>query len=259
MERTHKNSVKIKFPKIYVYYIKQDLIQVKEPCLCYSCIHSYLNYANTAWCSTNRTYPKKLQSQQKHAIRIILHEIKFAHTREHFKGNNILNINQLNIFNNLFLQKWKYAQWLLSNFLRFSYHYPTSFSQNDYLVPSFKLTKSNYRIIIRTPKLWKIILNIEEKLIEKPLILKATIKTSYCRQRTSSYIFDAYIKLFNKNFLNKKLEIISERFTRNLMIRPARSSARSFPVSSLILPSSKETFVYIISCLFFQSCNLGKK
>ena len=31
-------------------------------CLYYSYIHSYLNYVNTAWCSTNRTYLKKLQS-----------------------------------------------------------------------------------------------------------------------------------------------------------------------------------------------------
>ena len=54
-------------------------------CLYYSYIHSYLNYANEAWCSTNRTYLKKLQSQQKDAIRIIFHENKFAHTRELFK------------------------------------------------------------------------------------------------------------------------------------------------------------------------------
>ena len=31
-------------------------------CFYYSYIHSYLNYANTAWCSTNRTYLKNLQS-----------------------------------------------------------------------------------------------------------------------------------------------------------------------------------------------------
>ena len=58
-------------------------------------------YANTAWCSTNRTYLRNFQSQQKHAIRIIFHENKFARTREHFKENNMLNIFQLNIFNNL--------------------------------------------------------------------------------------------------------------------------------------------------------------
>ena len=65
-------------------------------CLYYPYIHSYLNYANTAWCSTNRTYLKKPQSQQKHAIRIIFHEYKSAQTTEHFKENNILNIYQLN-------------------------------------------------------------------------------------------------------------------------------------------------------------------
>ena len=43
-------------------------------CLYYSYIHSYLNYANTAWCNTNRTYLKKLQSQRKCAVRIIFHE-----------------------------------------------------------------------------------------------------------------------------------------------------------------------------------------
>ena len=33
----------------------------------------------------NTIYVKNLQSQQKHTIRIIFHENKFAHTREHFK------------------------------------------------------------------------------------------------------------------------------------------------------------------------------
>ena len=59
-------------------------------------------YVNTAWCSTNRTYLKKVQSQQKHTIRIIFHEYMFAHIQEHFKESNILNIYELNIFNNLF-------------------------------------------------------------------------------------------------------------------------------------------------------------
>ena len=146
-----------------LYKDKRALI--KEPCLdkrtllClyHSYIHSYLNYANTVWCSTNRTYLKKLQSQQKHAIRIIFHENKFAHTLEPFKENNILNIYQLNIFNNLFLHRVKIGKEpnvFFSKFLRHSHHYPTSFSQNNYIVPpSFKLTKSKYRITIRTPKL----------------------------------------------------------------------------------------------------------
>ena len=104
------------------------------------------------------------------------------------------------------------------------HHYPTSFPGNNCVVPFFKLIKSKYRITIRPPILWNIILNIEEKLIEKPATFKATLKK--CHWRTPSYIFDTYIynpQIFNKNFLNKKLEVILERLTRELMIRPKQS------------------------------------
>ena len=46
--------------------------------LYYSYINSYLNYANTAWCSTNRTYLKKLQSQQSTLL-----ELSFTKTNLH--------------------------------------------------------------------------------------------------------------------------------------------------------------------------------
>ena len=65
--------------------------------------------------------------------------------------------------------------YILSKFLRPSHHYPISFCRNNYIAPSFKLTKSNYRLTIRVPKLWNIILN--KKNIEKPAIFKATIMT----------------------------------------------------------------------------------
>ena len=124
-----------------------------------------------------------------HAIRMIFPENKFEHTREHFKENHILNIYQLNIFNNLLflhqVKNGKAPNIFLSKFLRPSHHYPTSFSQNNYIVPSFKLTKSKCRITIRAPKLWNIILNIEEKLIENP----ATIKTKLVLQENAIVYF----------------------------------------------------------------------
>ena len=62
-----------------------------------------------------------------------------------------------------------------------------------------------------------------------------------------SHIFDACIKpstaAHNKSFLNKKVEIIKERLTMDLMIRTTRSSASSFPISSLTSPSSRETSI----------------
>ena len=120
--------------------------------------------SKTTWC-TNRRYLKKLQSKQKHNIKIIFYENKLAYTLEHFKENNILNIYQLNILNDLpFLHRVEVPIVFLSKFVRL-HHYPTSFSWNNYIVPSLYLpyivpsflTKSKYRIKIRAAKLWNII------------------------------------------------------------------------------------------------------
>ena len=160
--------MKIKLPKNIGISYKAGSYLDKRCLLCfyYSNIHSYLNYADTPWCSTNRKYLEKLfKSQERHVITIIFYKNKVAHTREPFKENNILNIYQLNIFSNfLFLLRVKAPIVFFSKFLRPSHHYPTSFSRYNYIVPSFKLTKSKYRITICTPKLLNIILNIEENL-----------------------------------------------------------------------------------------------
>ena len=69
--------------------------------LYYSYIQTYINYANKAWGSNCRTNLKKINNQEKHAIRIIFNKNKFAHTREIFKEQKILNIYQLNILSNI--------------------------------------------------------------------------------------------------------------------------------------------------------------
>ena len=92
--------------------------------------------------------------------------------------NTHSSISQVRKIKSLFTyQNGKVPDIFLSKFLRPSHYYGTSFSRNNYIVPFFKLTKSTYRITVRTPKLCSIILNIEEKLIEKHAIFKATIKT----------------------------------------------------------------------------------
>ena len=58
--------------------------------LYYSFIHTYINYGNIAWGSTNRTNFKKINSLQKHAIRIIHCKDRFAHARELFGESKIL-------------------------------------------------------------------------------------------------------------------------------------------------------------------------
>ena len=59
-------------------------------------MHTYLNYANLSWGSTNRTNLRKLLSQQKHAVRIINNRTRLDHTNELFKSQKILNIYKLN-------------------------------------------------------------------------------------------------------------------------------------------------------------------
>ena len=99
--------------------------------LYYSFIHTYVNYRNIAWGSTNRTNLKKINSLQKHAIRIIHRKDRLAHARELFRESKILNIFQLNILNNLvFMHKIKsqIAPNLFQNKFRKQTHkYPTNF------------------------------------------------------------------------------------------------------------------------------------
>ena len=131
MERTHQTENEIAKNIGILYKARPYLDKIALLCLYYSYIHSYLNYANTAWWSTNRTYLRKIQSQQKHAIKIIFHESKLAHTREHLKENNILNIYRLNIFTNLpFLHSVKNGivpNVFFSKFLRPSHYCMFSF------------------------------------------------------------------------------------------------------------------------------------
>ena len=65
-----------------------------------------------------------------------------------------------------------------------------SFSQNKYIVFSFKLTKIKYIKTICAPKLWNIIFDIEEKLIENPAIFKATVKTKLVLVETAIVYFE---------------------------------------------------------------------
>ena len=118
--------------------------------LYYSYIQTYINFANIAWSSTCRTNLKKINSQQKHAIRFIFNKNKFAHTREIFKEQKILNIYQLNILSNIIfihrVENKTAPSIFLTKFCKPSHAYPTNFSAHNILVPTFKLKKSNYRV-----------------------------------------------------------------------------------------------------------------
>ena len=64
-----------------MYRTKPFLDKESLLALCYSYIHSYLNYANLVWCSTYRTNLNKLRSQERHTIRIVRNKKKFEHKK----------------------------------------------------------------------------------------------------------------------------------------------------------------------------------
>ena len=57
----------------------------------FSFMHSYINYANIAWASTNKANLKKLFGSQKQAARIIFNQDRFTHAHPLLKTLNALN------------------------------------------------------------------------------------------------------------------------------------------------------------------------
>ena len=64
--------------------------------LCFSFMHSYLNYGNIVWANTSRAKLKKLASKQKQTLRVVNNE--FTDIREIMVRMKYLNIYKLNIY-----------------------------------------------------------------------------------------------------------------------------------------------------------------
>ena len=111
--------------------------------LYYSYIHSYISYANIAWANTYFSNLKKVNSQQKHSVRIIYNKMKYESVRELLISLKILNVYQINILNNAsFMHRinTKTAPTVfLSKFNKPSHIYPTRFSQINYAKSTHKL------------------------------------------------------------------------------------------------------------------------
>ena len=71
-------------------------------------MHSYINYANITWASTNKTKLKKLFGKQKQAACIMFNQERFTHARPLLKTLNGLNVYQINLLQVLlFIHKMK--------------------------------------------------------------------------------------------------------------------------------------------------------
>ena len=141
-----------------IYKAKPYLNKDSLLALYFSYIHSYINYANLVWGSTNRTYLRKINSQQKHALRLIHNKNRFYHFKELFESCEILNVYKLNLLNTaVFMHKIKNRtapSSFLEKFEQPAHSYPTRFSSGNYRKPQIILRKCRFRISIRAPAIW---------------------------------------------------------------------------------------------------------
>ena len=91
-----------------IYKAKPYLNKDSLLALYFSYIHCYINYANLVWGSTHRTCLGKINSQQKHALRLIHNKNRFYHSKELFESCEILYVYKLNLLNTaVFMHKIK--------------------------------------------------------------------------------------------------------------------------------------------------------
>ena len=89
-------------------------------------IHSYINYANIAWASTNHTKLKKLYNKQKHASRIIYNKDKLTHAKPLMKS--LCQINIFQTLNLMFKSQHRLSPVVFQNmFKKVKHKYPTNF------------------------------------------------------------------------------------------------------------------------------------
>ena len=108
--KSHINTITTKISKSIGILYRARLIFPRKQLnqLYFSFVHSYLNYANLVWGSTQKTKFATLYRQQKHSIRLLSFKDHFTHSRPLFKEIGALNIYEINIFNILCLMfKWK--------------------------------------------------------------------------------------------------------------------------------------------------------
>ena len=149
--------------------------------LCFSYIHSYINYANLVWGNTHRTYLRKINSHQKHALRLIHNKNRFYNSKELLESCEILNVYELNLLNTaVFMHKIK-NRTALSSFLEKleqpTHSYSTRFSSGNYRKPQIKLRKCRFRISIRGPAIWNDLIGSTEKEIQSSSHFKTKIKS----------------------------------------------------------------------------------
>ena len=138
--------------------------------LYFSFIHSYLNYANIVWASTNKSKLKTLLRRQKHAARIIHFKNNYTHARPLLQNMEALNVYQLNIQQTLlFMHKVKHGNIptvFKNSFPLNSNKYGTKSTKSYFYKPFFKNRSNQFSIAFRGPHLWNTL--IQESIKDLP-------------------------------------------------------------------------------------------
>ena len=202
--KTHIKDIENKISKnIGILFKARPFLNKKSLLsLYYSYIHSYINYGGVSWGGTCRTNLKKINSQQKHALRIIFNKSKFEHTSALFKSSKILNVQKLNIFNTaVFMHKIQgksATSIFLPKFRKLSHLYSTRFSHLNYVKPTPKLNKCKYGISYRGPVIWNNFLSTADKEITDVAKFKAATKSKLLslKNETSFFKYQIFVLLF---------------------------------------------------------------
>ena len=193
--RNHINYLSNKISKnIGVMYRARRFLNLQNmKSLYFSLIHSYINYGNIAWGSTNKTKLLKLHKHQKHAGRIIFFKRRTSPSRNLMKKLNILNTYQINLYQNLIFMYQHKSQTLPSVFQnilkKINHKYPTRKSELDYKIPSKKSKISQFSISHRAPYLWNNILSDKLKTCASLPSFKNKVKYFLFSQDNESIYF----------------------------------------------------------------------
>ena len=178
--KNHICSVEKKLAKNigFLYREKYLLDEISLKTVYFSCIHSYLNYANIAWASTYQTKLKTVHYHQKHAVQIVFNQEKLTHFRPLLRSLNALNVYQINLYQHLnFMHKVSnnVAPLIFDDiFKKPSHKYPTNFSHNNF---SLKNNSTKYSISFRGPKLRSGFLNNDAKQVSSYNLLSRKTKS----------------------------------------------------------------------------------
>ena len=143
--------------------------------LYFSFINCYLNYANIAWASTNKSKLQALYRHQKHAARIINFKDKFTSAKPLLEQINAMTVYEMNIFQTLcfmyLCQNGNTPSIFKHIYALKPFNKYTTRSKNILLKPLCKKNFAKLKSSYRRPHLWNKFIAPRNDLLEAVTIL----------------------------------------------------------------------------------------